>query len=152
MNPGRCGYLGDASRECNKAPRCGQDYAARLSGPLLDRIDLHVGMQPYEPLGYMRDAEGETTEVVRARVEAARAMQSARQDGRKNAEITIEQTGLGGAAAQLAQSVAEKFRFSARGYTRLARVARTVADLADSAEIKPEHVAEAATFRVRFQS
>lgn len=152
MNPCRCGYLGDASRECNKAPRCGQDYVARLSGPLLDRIDLHVGMQPYEPLGYMRDAEGEATAVVRARVEAARAMQSARQDGRKNAEITIEQTGLGGAAAQLAQAVAEKFRFSARGYTRLARVARTVADLADSAEIKPEHVAEAATFRVRFQS
>lgn len=151
MNPCRCGYLGDATRECGKAPRCGQDYAARLSGPLLDRIDLHVGMQPYEPLGYMRDAVGETTAQVRERVEAARDMQNQRQDGRKNAEISIEQTGLAGDAAQLAQSVAEKFRFSARGYTRLARVARTVADLAGSVEIQPGHVAEAATFRVRLQ-
>jgi magnesium chelatase family protein len=71
--------------------------------------------------------------------------------GGKNAEISIEQTGLNGVAAQMAQSIAEKFRFSARGYTRLARVARTVADLAESAEIRPEHVAEAATFRVRLQ-
>lgn len=49
MNPCRCGYLGDPERECGKAPRCGADYLARLSGPLMDRIDLHVAMQPYEP-------------------------------------------------------------------------------------------------------
>ncbi|MBO1324180.1 YifB family Mg chelatase-like AAA ATPase [Acetobacter sp. TBRC 12305] len=149
MNPCRCGYLGDASRECRKAPRCGEDYMARLSGPLLDRIDLHVSMQPYEPLSYMAAPAGENTATVALRVEAARRMQAERQGAHKNAEAALDVLRLSDPAQDMAQAVATRFRFSARGYTRLIRVARTIADLAGCAEIQPEHIAEATTFRVR---
>ena len=149
MNPCRCGYMGDATRECSKAPRCGADYLARLSGPLMDRIDLHVAMQPYEPLGYMTQTNGESTATVAQRVAQARTGQMQRQGGQKNAEAPLDALCLTRSAQELAQAVAEKFRFSARGYTRLVRVARTIADLAGALEVEPQHIAEAATFRAR---
>lgn len=149
MNPCRCGYLGDAERECRKAPRCGEDYVARLSGPLLDRIDLHVAMQPFTPLDYMTQQAGERSATVAARVNMARELQYARQSGRKNANAVLEALCLSTSAQAMAQKISARFRFSARGYTRLLRVARTIADLAGEKEIQPAHVAEAATFRLR---
>lgn len=152
MNPCRCGYLGDAPRECSKAPRCGADYLGRLSGPLMDRIDLHVAMQPYEPLGYMTQADGESTATVAQRVAQARMRQTERQGVQKNAEAALNSLSLTKDAQELAQAVAERFRFSARGYTRLLRVARTIADLTAAADVEPQHIAEAATFRARAAS
>ena len=149
MNPCRCGYIGDALRECRKAPRCAEDYMARISGPLLDRMDLHVAMQPYEPLSYMTEAEGESTQAVPARVATARYQQATRQGDVVNAVAARDSLQVSPAAQDMAQSVAARFRFSARGYTRLLRVARTIADLAAEAWVEPAHVAEAATFRVR---
>ncbi|MFT9331713.1 MAG: ATP-binding protein, partial [Acetobacter persici] len=149
MNPCRCGYLGDASKECRKAPRCGEDYMARLSGPLLDRIDIHVAMQPFVPLDYLSGPSGESSAPVAQRVAIARQRQYARQDGVKNAQATLEQMPVTDAAQTLAQKVATRFRFSARGYTRMLRVARTIADLAEETEIQSPHIAEAATFRLR---
>ncbi|GBQ06828.1 YifB family Mg chelatase-like AAA ATPase [Acetobacter cerevisiae] len=149
MNPCRCGYLGDASKECRKAPRCGEDYMARLSGPLLDRIDIHVAMQPFEPLDYLSGPSGEASAPVAERVQVARQRQYARHDGMKNAQATLEQMPITEAAQALAQKVATRFRFSARGYTRMIRVARAIADLAGETEIQSPHVAEAATFRLR---
>lgn len=149
MNPCRCGYMGDAERECSKAPRCGADYLARLSGPLMDRMDLHVAMQPYEPLDYMTQADGESTATVVKRVAQARTRQTTRQGARRNAEAPLDVLALTSAGQTLAQAIAERFRFSARGYTRLLRVARTIADLAGEPEVEPPHIAEAATFRAR---
>ncbi|MBS0964749.1 MAG: YifB family Mg chelatase-like AAA ATPase [Acetobacter okinawensis] len=149
MNPCRCGYLGDPERECGKAPRCGADYLARLSGPLMDRIDLHVAMQPYEPIGYMAQDGGEDTATVARRVAQARALQAHRQGMRKNAEAPLDILSLTGRAQELAQTIAERFRFSARGYTRLLRVARSIADLAENPDVEAQHIAEAATFRAR---
>lgn len=149
MNPCRCGYLGDAERECRKAPQCGDDYMARLSGPLLDRIDMHVAMQPFTPLDYMTQAGGEPSASVAARVKDSRKRQYDRQDGLKNAEASLDHLHLSDAAQQLAQTIATRFRFSARGYTRLLRVARTIADLSGEIPVQSEHVAEAATYRVR---
>lgn len=149
MNPCRCGYLGDAGKECRKAPRCGEDYMAKLSGPLLDRIDIHVAMQPFVPLDYLSGLSGEASAPVAARVKAARERQYARHDGLKNAQATLEQMPTTEAAQALAQTVAARFRFSARGYTRMLRVARTIADLAGEPDIQASHIAEAATFRLR---
>ena len=122
---------------------------ARISGPLLDRMDLHVAMQPYEPLSYMTEAEGESTQAVAARVATARHQQATRQGDVVNAVAALDSLQVSPAAQDMAQSVAARFRFSARGYTRLLRVARTIADLAAEAWVEPAHVAEAATFRVR---
>lgn len=149
MNPCRCGYLGDAGKECRKAPRCGEEYMGRLSGPLLDRIDIHVAMQPFVPLDYLSGPSGEASTPVAARVRVARQRQYARHDAMKNAQATLEQMPITPAAQEMAQKVATRFRFSARGYTRMIRVARTIADLAAEADILPAHVAEAATFRLR---
>ncbi|GAN61202.1 ATPase AAA [Acetobacter cibinongensis] len=149
MNPCRCGYLGDATRECKKAPRCGEDYAARISGPLLDRIDISLAMQPFTPLSYMTEAGGEPSAPVAQRVQEARSRQYARQNGIRNAEASLDVLRISQAAEEMAQKIATRFRFSARGYTRLLRVARTIADLAASDHIDSAHVAEAATYRLR---
>ena len=148
MNPCRCGYLGDAARECSKAPRCGEDYLSRISGPLLDRIDMTVQVQPIPPTELSRAPAGEASACVAARVAQARTVQRARGTV-TNAEAEIGAIALQPEARALAEHAAERLRLSARGYTRVLRVARTIADLAQTPTVRRVDVAEALAYRHR---
>jgi magnesium chelatase family protein len=147
MNPCRCGHLGDPARECGKAPRCGEDYLGRISGPLLDRIDMTVQVQPIAATELSRAPAGEPSAAVAARVAAARMAQRSR--GAINAEADVGTMVLHADARALAEQAAEKLRLSARGFTRVLRVSRTIADLARSPSVRRMDVAEALAFRHR---
>jgi magnesium chelatase family protein len=156
MNPCRCGHLGDASLACARAPRCAADYQAKVSGPLLDRIDLHVEVAAVTAADLVLPTPAEGSAEVAARVAAARAVQADRYADhgvRTNAEVdgalldavaTPDEAGR----ALLAQA-ASAMRMSARGYTRVLRTARTIADLAGGDGVRRVHVAEALSYRRR---
>lgn len=154
MNPCRCGHLGDAALACSRAPRCAADYQAKVSGPLLDRIDLHVEMPAVSAADLVLPPPAEGSAEVAARVAAARAIQAERyagEDARTNAEADgplLEAAASPDEAgrALLAQAAAA-MRLTARGYTRVLRVARTIADLAGSESVGRIHVAEALSYR-----
>jgi len=150
MNPCRCGHLGDAALACSRAPRCAADYQSRVSGPLLDRIDLHVEVDPVSAADLTLPPPAEGSAEVAARVAAARAVQVTR-GVRANAELdgdTLEQYATPDEAGRkLLMQAAEAMRLSARGYTRVLRVARTIADLAGSEVVTRLHVAEALSYR-----
>ena len=154
MNPCRCGHLGDPALACARAPRCAADYQARVSGPLLDRIDLHVEVRAVAAADLVLPPPAEGSAEVAARVAAARAIQTARYADhgiRTNAEA--DGAVLDAAATpdepgrKLLAQAAEAMRLSARGYHRVLRVARTIADLAGSAVVGRIHVAEALSYR-----
>jgi magnesium chelatase family protein len=157
MNPCRCGYLGDPGQACSRAPRCAADYQSKISGPLFDRIDLHVDVPAVNPADLSLPAPGEGSAAVAARVARARERQAARFaafDGvtaRTNAEadgrLLEEIAAPDEAGRKLLLDAAERLRLSARGYHRVLRVARTLADLDDSAGVRRVHVAEALGYR-----
>ena len=156
MNPCRCGHLGDPALGCSRAPRCAADYQSKVSGPLLDRIDLHVDVDPVSVGDLALPAPAEGSAEVGARVARARAVQSARADetgARTNAELGGEALEAHAtpdeAGRKLLLQAAEAMRLSARGYTRMLRVARTVADLAGARTVGRIHVAEALSYRRR---
>jgi magnesium chelatase family protein len=154
MNPCRCGYLGDASRECGRAPRCADDYQNRISGPMLDRIDLTVEVQPATAAELARSPAGEPSASVAIRVARARAAQRSRygDDGpASNAEADGQGVELVPEAHALAEQAMDKLRLSPRGYTRVLRVGRTIADLAGARLVQRPHVAEALAFRHRLR-
>lgn len=154
MNPCRCGYLTEPERACNKAPRCGSDYQARLSGPFLDRIDLRIDMPGLDTRDMLRGAEGEASATVAARVAKARGMQQHRYAAhgiRTNAEASGEllqqAVAITTEARELLEKALENFKLSMRGYVRTLRVARTIADLAGEPEVTRPAMAEALSYR-----
>ena len=156
MNPCRCGHLGDASLACARAPRCAADYQAKVSGPLLDRIDLHVEVAAVSAADLVLPPPAEGSAEVAERVAAARAVQAARREvtgARTNAELegkALETVAMPDEAGRkLLADAAAAMRLSARGYTRVLRVARTIADLAGAETAGRVHVAEALSYRRR---
>jgi magnesium chelatase family protein len=158
MNPCRCGYLADPGRACARAPRCAEDYQAKLSGPLLDRIDLHIDVPAVSPADLALPPPAEASAEIAERVGRARTRQRRRYDKlsgdrriRTNAEadgaLLDEIAAPEPAAGALLNRAAETLRLSARGYHRVLRVARTLADLDGAEIIARRHIAEALSYR-----
>ena len=158
MNPCRCGYLDDPELACSRAPRCAQDYQSKISGPLFDRIDLHVEVPAVSPADLTLPPPAEGSAQVAARVAAARAVQRARYEAlegeprlRSNAELDgtlLEELAAPDAEGRrLLTEAAEKMKLSARGYRRVLRVARTLADLEAAETVRRPHIAEALSYR-----
>jgi magnesium chelatase family protein len=154
MNPCRCGHLGDPALACARAPRCAADYQAKVSGPLLDRIDLHVEVAAVSAADLVLPPPSEGSDQVADRVRAARAVQTERYNGhgvRTNAEAdgpVLERVATPDEPGRkLLAQAAEAMRLSARGYTRIQRVARTIADLAGAETVGRIHIAEALSYR-----
>jgi magnesium chelatase family protein len=150
MNPCPCGFLGDGERACACTPEQVRRYRGRLSGPLLDRIDLHVEV-PRLPYRLLRgDNTEESSAMVRERVQAARERQRQR-SGKPNAVLDISDIerhcSLTEKDYRLLESALEKFGLSPRAYHRILKVARTIADLADSNTIRTQHLTEAIGYR-----
>lgn len=154
MNPCRCGYLSEADRACGRAPKCGIDYQSRLSGPLLDRIDLHVEVSAVSARDLSLPPPAEGSSEVAARVAAARDLQRRRYAGtgvRANAEVDgelLESVARPDQAGRdLLTKAVDTLKLSARGYHRVLRVARTLADLSSVPNVTRSHIAEALSYR-----
>ena len=154
MNPCPCGYLTDPQRECLCSPRQISGYQQKISGPLLDRIDLHLSVPRLTPDELDQGPTGEDSLLVRARVLTARARQAqriTRGKGHLNAHMTQAQLRefcpLDAEGRKLLRQAVERFSLSARGYDKILRIGRTLADLDASDTITVTHVAEAIHYR-----
>ncbi|NVK20105.1 MAG: YifB family Mg chelatase-like AAA ATPase [Methylocystaceae bacterium] len=154
MNPCRCGHLDDAALACSRAPKCAESYRDKISGPLLDRIDLHLDVPPVSPADLHLPPAPEGTEDVKRRVFAAREIQRARYHNhgfRTNAEadgeLLLKISMPDQAGKNLLLEATNKLKLSARGYHRVLRVARTLADLAGVNQVRAEHIAESLSYR-----
>lgn len=158
MNPCRCGHLDDPAQACSRAPRCGREYQAKISGPLFDRIDLHVEVPAVSAADLSLPPPAEGSAAVAARVAKARAIQAQRYETlaperRILTNAEADGTLLEEAAApdadgrSLLTTAAERLKLSARGYHRVLRVARTLADLDGAAAVRRIHIAEALSYR-----
>ncbi|BDA82514.1 hypothetical protein Sa4125_00560 [Aureimonas sp. SA4125] len=158
MNPCRCGMAGEPGHSCPRGPRCAGDYQARISGPLLDRIDLRVDVPAVTAFDLIRPAPAESSVTVKARVSAAGALQSERYESlglpapTLNAQCSaalIETVAAPDeAGARLLRDAAEQMKFSARAYHRILKVARTLADLEGEETVRRIHLAEAISYRI----
>ncbi len=154
MNPCPCGYLGDPKHECRCSPSQIQRYRARISGPLLDRIDLHIEAPALTIAELRTDRPGEPSSIIRARVEKTRQRQRVRFQGCKinaNSRMSGAQLknfcALDGKLGDLLQQAMEQLTLSARAYDRILKVARTIADLAGTEHIESPHLLEAIQYR-----
>jgi magnesium chelatase family protein len=152
MNPCRCGHMGDAAQECSKAPICGSDYQKKLSGPLLDRFDLFIPVEKIEPSELIHQFEsGESSASIKQRVEKAIGFQKTRNQTIKNADLNGDELRdfleTSEEMNQLLEKAFNRLRLSARGFYRLLKVSRTIADLDSSDMIKVQHLSEAMQYR-----
>lgn len=155
-NPCKCGYLADPARACARVPICGEDYLGRISGPLMDRFDLRVEVPPVAYTDLDLPADGETSAQIAARVAKARKVQTRRYADHPGMSANADAEGSvleavatpDDAGRALLGQVAERFGLSARGYHRVLRVARTIADLDSSDGVEKAHVAEAVSYRL----
>ena len=155
MNPCGCGFLGDKVKECICTPVQVQRYQSRLSGPLLDRIDLHVEVPPVRVEDIDRAEPGESSAAIRQRVNAARGIQTLRFsetgsvycNAQMGVKLIKEYCPLDDASTRLLYQAIDRLGLSARAYTRILKIARTIADLAAAEKISSGHVAEAIQYR-----
>lgn len=154
MNPCRCGYLGTRGHECARASKCGAEYQSKISGPLLDRIDLQIEVPAVNPWDLSVVSKGESSRIVQEKVIKAKLFAQNRFQGTpfiNNAQADgsfLEKIAcLDADSLKLLQQAAEKLMLSARGYHRIIRVARTIADIAESECISKIHISEALSFR-----
>ncbi|MDR2901803.1 MAG: YifB family Mg chelatase-like AAA ATPase [Lactobacillales bacterium] len=157
MNPCRCGYLGVKGHECARAPKCADEYQSKISGPLLDRIDLYIDVPSVAPWELGNVQGGESSKSIQARVlkavdfskerfKGTLIMKNGEADGTFLEEIAL----LTDEARQILIQAAEKWMLSGRGYHRIMRVARSIADLDQSGDVKKHHMTEALSYRKSF--
>ena len=155
MNPCPCGYFGDLKRECRCGPNQVQRYRQRISGPLLDRIDLHIEVPSIEYRDMASERSEEPSSAIRERVSAARKRQQARfaNDSKTNCNARMgtkhlkQWCKLDSDSQELIRVAMTELNLSARAYDRILKVARTIADLASTEAITVEHVSEAIQYR-----
>lgn len=155
-NPCKCGQLTDPNRACSRAPLCGDDYLGRISGPLMDRFDLRIEVPPVAFTDLDLPDSGDSSETIAARVAHARDIQTKRFALSSNVRVNADAEGqiLEDIATpdtegrDLLIRAADRFKLSARGYHRILRVARTIADLDGATQVTTPHVAEALSYRL----
>lgn len=159
MNPCRCGFLGEAGRECKKAPNCGQEYKNKISGPLLDRIDLVVNVGMVDIFAAQNLPKGEESKIVKQRVIAARKVQKQRYEKEEemqnlpkinakiNSKILEKFCYLDDESQKILQKSVTQNQSSMRSVNRILKVARTIADLENSEKINKNHLLEAISYR-----
>ena len=157
MNPCRCGHLGQKDKECTRAPVCAQEYMSKISGPLLDRIDIKIEVPQVSPWELSEVKKGETSKVIQSRVIKARELQIERlrklnitdinTNSQLKGKVLEEICTMDSDAEKLLIAFAEKNLISARAYHRTLRLARTIADLQNESKILKLHIAEALSYR-----
>jgi magnesium chelatase family protein len=155
LNPYACGYFGDPKRECRCSPKQVENYRNRISGPLLDRIDIHVEAPAVAYKELSSDERAEPSQAIRVRVLGARRVQQERFAGRPKCRANAQMTHgllkvhcqLDSESKELLQHAMEELHLSARAYDRILKVARTIADLAGSEAISSPHLLETIQYR-----